>query len=181
MCSSKVTGKRPPPLPPLRKLASDRSAAGAKVNRASWIALDPKRNAKRASLPKNSLPALSRSIRFHDASQLAPGASAFAPASLPNRFLFRSQRFCVRSPFASRRSPIRFLLLTLPTRCPCPWKRGKGFLEGRRRDLGDKALFSYLIVTLQEKRREEKRRGEEKVAACHHWRAGAKEVGSTTF
>ena len=58
--------------------------------------------------------------------------------------------------------------------------------------MGDKALFSYLIVTLQEKKGEEerrrgeekrreeekKRRGEEKVAACHHWRVGAKEVGS---
>ena len=28
-------------------------------------------------------------------------------------------------------------------------------LEGRRRDLGDKALFSNLIITLQEKRRRE--------------------------
>ena len=61
-------------------------------------------------------------------------------------------------------------------------------MEGRRRALGDKAHFCYLIVTLQEKRRgeekkrrEEEKRGEEKVAACHHWRAGAKEVGSTTF
>ena len=36
-------------------------------------------------------------------------------------------------------------------------------LEGRRRALGDKALFSSLIITLQEKRREEeKKRGEEK-------------------
>ena len=43
-------------------------------------------------------------------------------------------------------------------------------LEGRRRALGDKALFSNLIITLQKKkrgeekkgRREEKRRGEEK-------------------
>ena len=37
------------------------------------------------------------------------------------------------------------------------------FLEGRRRALGDKGLFSNVIITLQEKRREEeKRRGEEK-------------------
>ena len=36
-------------------------------------------------------------------------------------------------------------------------------MEGRRRALGDKALFSYLIVTLQEKKGEEKRRrGEER-------------------
>ena len=42
-----------------------------------------------------------------------------------------------------------------------------GFLEGKMRALGDKALFSNLIITLQEKRREEreeekKRRGEER-------------------
>ena len=60
-------------------------------------------------------------------------------------------------------------------------------MEGRRRDLGDKALFSYLIVTLQEKRREEKRRreeekrrgeerrGEGKVAACHGATIGERE------
>ena len=35
-------------------------------------------------------------------------------------------------------------------------------MEGRRRALGDKALFSYLIVTLQEKKGEEERRREEK-------------------
>ena len=34
-------------------------------------------------------------------------------------------------------------------------------MEGRRRALGDKALFSYLIVTLQEKKGEEERRREE--------------------
>ena len=35
-------------------------------------------------------------------------------------------------------------------------------MDGLRRALGDEALFSYLIVTLQEKRRgEEKRRREE--------------------
>ena len=34
-------------------------------------------------------------------------------------------------------------------------------MEGRKRALGDKALFSYLIVTLQEKRREKEKRREE--------------------
>ena len=54
------------------------------------------------------------------------------------------------------------------------WRRGMGYtggcLEGRRRALGDKSLFSNLIITLQEKRRreeekkrrEEERRGEER-------------------